>query len=163
MRTKHYQMKHITRPSFGLTLSIALVVAACATSQGATRPNIVIIMSDDMGWGDLGCYGGEIRTPNLDKLASKGLRFTQFYNTGRCCPTRAALMTGLYSHQAGVGHMTTDRGYDSYRGELNQRCVTIAEVLRPAGYRTYGVGNGQSYFSPSSFVLSERCHLPTRF
>ncbi|KAB2650245.1 MAG: arylsulfatase [Verrucomicrobia bacterium] len=123
-----------------LALCIALVIGTCGQAPGATRPNIVIILSDDMGWGDLGCYGGEIRTPNLDKLASKGLRFTQFYNTGRCCPTRAALMTGLYSHQAGVGHMTSNRGYRGYQGELNNRCVTIAEVLRPAGYSTYGVG-----------------------
>src|SRR6266446_5089687 len=104
------------------------------------RPNIVIILADDMGFSDLGCLGGEIRTPQLDKLASKGLRFTQFYNTARCCPTRAALLTGLYSHQAGVGHMTENRGRDGYRGELNNQCVTIAEVLRPAGYRTYAVG-----------------------
>ncbi|MSR65758.1 MAG: arylsulfatase [Pedosphaera sp.] len=123
-----------------LVLTIALILAVRVTTSAATRPNIVVIMSDDMGWSDLGCYGGEIRTPNLDQLASNGLRFTQFYNTGRCCPTRAALMTGLYSHQAGVGHMTVNRGYPGYSGELNNRCVTIAEVLRPAGYSTYGVG-----------------------
>lgn len=113
----------------------------CFPAQPKTqRPNIVIILCDDMGWSDLGCYGGEIRTPNLDKLAANGLRFTQFYNTARCCPTRAALLTGLYSHQAGIGHMTGDRGFEAYRGELNRRCVTIAEVLRPAGYGTYAVG-----------------------
>jgi len=123
-----------------LAVSILLLFATSATAPAAPRPNIIIIMSDDMGWGDLGCYGGEIRTPNLDRLASRGLRFTQFYNTGRCCPTRAALLTGLYSHQAGVGHMTGNRGYPAYQGELNNRSVTIAEVLRPAGYRTYAVG-----------------------
>lgn len=131
--TKHFA---ITR----LALSLALVLAECTAALGATKPNIVIVMADDMGWSDLGCYGGEIRTPNLDKLARNGLRFTQFYNTGRCCPTRAALLTGLYSHQAGVGHMTGNRGYEAYSGELNNRCVTIAEVLRPAGYSTYAVG-----------------------
>ena len=73
-------------------------------------PNIVVIMSDDMGFSDLGCYGGEIATPNLDRLAADGLRFTQFYNTARCCPTRACLLTGLYPHQAGVGHMMEDKG-----------------------------------------------------
>ena len=72
-----------------------------------------------MGFSDLGCYGGEIRTPNLDALAAGGLRFTQFYNTARCCPTRASLLTGLYPHQAGVGHMMEDRGYHGYRGDLN--------------------------------------------
>lgn len=89
-----------------------------------------------MGYSDLGCYGGEIATPVLDRLAAGGLRFTQFYNTGRCCPTRASLLSGLYPHQAGVGHMMQDRGHDGYRGELNRQCVTIAEVLREAGYAT---------------------------
>jgi arylsulfatase len=104
------------------------------------QPNIVLIMADDMGYSDIGCYGGEIRTPNLDGLATGGLRFTQFYNTARCCPTRASLMTGLYQHQAGVGHMMNDKGYDGYRGDLNNRCVTIAEVLKQAGYSTYMSG-----------------------
>ena len=102
------------------------------------RPNIVLIMADDMGYSDIGCYGGEIDTPNLDKLAAGGLRFTQFYNTARCCPTRASLLTGLYPHQAGMGWMTgTDLKYEGYRGDLNHRCVTIAEVLRESGYATY--------------------------
>ncbi|MEM9017165.1 MAG: arylsulfatase [Verrucomicrobiota bacterium] len=101
------------------------------------RPNIVLIMSDDMGWSDIGCYGGEIETPVLDALAKDGLRFTQFYNTGRCCPTRASLLTGLYAHQAGIGHMMEDKGFLAYRGDLNRESVTIAEALRPAGYRSY--------------------------
>jgi len=104
------------------------------------RPNIVLIMSDDMGYSDIGCYGGEINTPNLDKLAAGGLRFTQFYNAARCCPTRAALLTGLYQHQTGVGHMMDDKGYDGYRGDLNNNCVTIAEVLKQVGYSAYMVG-----------------------
>src|SRR5947209_9291984 len=118
-------------------IAAATALLALAYGTGATRaaeqPNIVVILCDDMGFSDLGCYGGEIRTPNLDRLAANGLRFTQFYNTARCCPTRAALLTGLYSHQAGVGHMTEDRGFDGYRGDLNDRCATIAEVLGPAG------------------------------
>lgn len=112
----------------------------CAATHAADRPNIVLIMSDDMGFSDLGCYGGEIQTPTLDRLAAGGLRLTQFYNTARCCPTRASLLTGLYPHQAGIGHMMDDRGRDGYRGDLNRRCVTIAEALRPAGYGTYAVG-----------------------
>src|SRR5262245_46583800 len=104
------------------------------------RPNIIIIMSDDMGWSDIGCYGSEIDTPNLDSLASNGLRFTQFYNNGRCCPTRASLLTGLYPHQAGIGHMMEDRGQDGYQGDLNRNSATIAEALKPAGYATYAVG-----------------------
>ncbi len=93
-------------------------------------------MGDDLGFSDIGCYGGEIETPNLDRLAANGIRFTQFYNGARCCPTRASLLTGLYAHQTGVGHMMNDYGLPSYRGDLNQQCVTIAEVLKTAGYTT---------------------------
>ena len=107
-----------------------------ALGAATRRPNIVLIMVDDMGFSDIGCYGGEISTPNLDRLAAGGLRFTQFYNTARCCPTRASLLTGLYPHQAGVGHMVDNKGHPSYQGYLNDRCVTIAEALKLAGYRT---------------------------
>lgn len=74
------------------------------------RPNIVLIMADDMGYSDVGCYGGEIPTPNIDRLAQKGVRYTQFYNSGRSCPTRASLLTGLYPQQAGIGAMSEDPG-----------------------------------------------------
>ena len=123
-------------------LVLALILASGATLGAAepSRPNILVILGDDMGYSDLGCYGGEIATPNLDALASNGVRFTQFYNTARCCPTRASLLTGLYPHQAGMGHMTNDRGHDGYRGVLNRQSVTIPEVLNPAGYRSYMVG-----------------------
>ncbi|HEY1377683.1 MAG TPA: arylsulfatase [Gemmataceae bacterium] len=103
----------------------------------AAKPNILLIVADDLGYSDLGCYGGEIHTPNLDKLAADGLRLTQFYNCARCCPSRACLMTGLYPHQAGVGNMTADQGWPGYRGHLNDQCFTIPEVLRTADYRTY--------------------------
>jgi len=106
----------------------------------AERPNIIIIMVDDMGFSDIGPYGSEIPTPHLDQLAAGGVRFSQFYNTGRCCPTRASLLTGLYSHQAGVGWMTSDQGKPGYAGRLNQGCVTIAEVLGPTGYFTAMTG-----------------------
>lgn len=121
-------------------LKAVLLIALSSTTAAAEKPNIVLIMADDMGYTDIGCYGSEINTPVLDGLAGNGLRFTQFYNTSRCCPTRAALLTGLYSHQAGIGLMTGDRGYDAYRGDLNRRCVTIAEALRPNGYRNYMSG-----------------------
>ena len=121
----------------------ALPGPAPATNAAvAPRPDILLIMSDDMGFSDLGCYGSEIHTPNLDALAGNGVRFGQFYNTARCCPTRASLLTGLYPHQAGMGHMT-GRGSgqdDGYAANLNRRCVTIPEVLRPAGYGTYMCG-----------------------
>jgi arylsulfatase A-like enzyme len=112
-----------------------------ASSSAADRPpNILLILADDLGYSDLGCYGGEIRTPNLDALATGGLRFTQFYNCTRCCPSRASILTGLYPHQAGVGAMTGDQGQPGYRGSLQPNCVTIAQVLKAAGYRTAMVG-----------------------
>ncbi|MEM9364948.1 MAG: arylsulfatase [Planctomycetota bacterium] len=112
----------------------------CPDIANAERPNIIYILSDDMGYSDIGCFGSEIETPNLDQLAADGIAMTQFYNTARCCPTRASLLTGLYPHQAGIGHMMSDRGHDGYRGDLNRNCVTIAEVLGSAGYRTYMAG-----------------------
>jgi arylsulfatase A-like enzyme len=121
-------------------------VAPAATVE--KRPNVILIMVDDMGFSDLGCYGGEIHTPNIDALAAGGVRFTQFHNMGRCCPTRAMLMTGLQPHQAGIGHMTREfEGKptgpdipDAYRGDLNDRCVTLAQVAKSAGYRTMMAG-----------------------
>lgn len=104
------------------------------------KPDIILILADDMGYSDLGCYGGEIPTPNLDALGYQGIRFTRFYNAGRCCPTRASLLTGLHPHQAGIGHMLTDRNLPGYRGDLGENCVTVAQVLRESGYRNYGVG-----------------------
>jgi arylsulfatase A-like enzyme len=124
-----------------IACGIAIACAGIANPTfAADRPNIIYIMSDDMGFSDIGCYGGEIETPNLNALADGGVRFTQFYNTARCCPTRASLMSGLYPHQAGVGHMMNDRGFEGYRGDLNRQCVTIPEVMKTAGYRTYMAG-----------------------
>ena len=129
----------------GLVLAVVAWSSAGATTAAAevlppTRPNIVVILVDDMGFSDLGCTGGEIPTPHLDALAAEGLTFTRFYNTGRCCPTRASLLTGLYPHQAGVGYMTDDEGLPGYRGRLGDGCVTIAESLRDAGYFTCMAG-----------------------
>lgn len=123
-----------------LTMGAVTFPASAATL--APRPNIVLILADDLGWSDLGCYGSEIKTPNLDALAAGGVKFTQFYNSARCCPTRASLLTGLYPHQAGVGNMNNDRGpeFPGYRGTLAADAVTIPEVLRTAGYKTYMVG-----------------------
>src|SRR5688572_25803846 len=108
-----------------LVVFCVAILNASVVHAAAPRPNIVVILADDVGYSDIGCYGGEIQTPNLDRLASNGLRFTQFYNTARCCPTRAALLSGLYPHQAGVGYMTSNNGFDGYSGELNRRCATI--------------------------------------
>jgi arylsulfatase A-like enzyme len=124
---------HITRMVIA-AVAILLIPQWVAAQQG--RPNIIIILADDMGFSDPGCFGGEIHTPNIDKLAAQGVRFSQFYNMARCCPTRASLLTGLYPHQAGIGTMNQNLGRPAYQGELNDRCVTIAEVLREAGYHT---------------------------
>ncbi|WP_224070640.1 arylsulfatase [Arachidicoccus terrestris] len=109
---------------------------AVAGNDKDKRPNIIIILADDMGYSDPGCFGGEIHTPNIDWLAQNGVRFTDFYNTSRCCPTRASLLTGLYNEQAGIGEMTTDQHQPGYRGYLTENTVTIAEVLKSAGYQT---------------------------
>ena len=145
MSKNRYARRHfLSDIGIGTAALAATGCAATARRFGVTgvdqRPNIVLIMSDDMGFSDLGCYGGEIQTPNLDALAHDGLRFTQFYNTARCCPSRASLLTGLYSHQTGVGHMMEDRGLQGYRGDLNCNCVTIADVLGASGYSTYMAG-----------------------
>ncbi|MFW6277074.1 MAG: arylsulfatase [Prolixibacteraceae bacterium] len=133
-------MKH----NYLLILIFFLPLLGCESNQNengsAERPNIILIMSDDMGYSDIGCYGSEIETPVLDGLAANGVRFSQFYNTARCCPTRASLLTGLYPAQTGMGFMTSDEGEPGYRGEIGNQCVTIAEVLKPVGYRTYMSG-----------------------
>ena len=108
--------------------------------QAQGSPNILIILADDLGYSDLGCYGGEIRTPVLDALAADGLRFTRCYNSSRCCPSRASLLTGLYPHQAGIGRFVGNGKLPGYRGRLTENCVTIAEALKPIGYVSYASG-----------------------
>ncbi len=129
---------------FTSVLTTAVMVAslglATNSARAADAPNIVLIMSDDMGFSDIGCYGGEINTPNLDQLAKSGVRFSQFYNTSRCCPTRAALLSGVYQHQAGIGLMTGEKNLPGYRGEFGRNVVSIAEALSTAGYRRYMAG-----------------------
>ena len=123
-----------------LSLFLSLFFSMIAKSS----PNVIVVLVDDMGYSDLGSFGGEVRTPHLDRLAKNGLRFTQNYNSARCCPSRAALLTGLYSHQAGIANFTgrdsTDRLGPAYLGKLNKQCMTLAEVLQGVGYSTYGVG-----------------------
>jgi arylsulfatase A-like enzyme len=135
-----------------LAAVLCLSAVSAVHAADAKRPNIVVILADDMGFSDLGCYGSEIHTPNLDRLAAHGVRFTQFYNGARCCPTRSALLTGLYCHQAGVGHMVEDKGFPAYQGKLNDKCVTLAEVLKTAGYHTAMSGKWH--------VGEERPHWP---
>ena len=141
----HLDRRQFLRFAAGATAAAALPLGCGSApepkSTASDKPNIVVIMADDMGFSDIGCYGGEIETPNINALAEGGLRFRQFYNTARCCPTRAALLTGLYQHQAGVGHMMEAYFKDggvipSYQAKLNRECVTFGEALRPAGYTT---------------------------
>ncbi len=154
-------MRSVSRRQFirmlagGAAALAAPAAAGMSFAAQSKRPNIILIMCDDMGFSDIGCYGSEIPTPNIDRLAREGMRFTQFYNGARCCPTRASLLTGLYAHQAGIGHMVRNLEAQlgpAYRGYLNERCVTIAEALRPAGYRTLMVGKWH--------VGEERPHWP---
>jgi arylsulfatase len=149
-------MKHL-RP---LLCALPLILAGQLDAAPAKRPNLIIILSDDMGYSDLGSYGGEIATPNLDQLARDGVRFTQFYNAARCCPSRASLLTGLYPHQAGIGHMVENRGFEAYRGNLNRQSVTLAEVLKPSGYRTYAVGKWHVTPGKTPAALADKANWP---
>ena len=109
-------------------------------SLHSERPNIILILADDMGYSDLGSFGSEIETPNLDRLAYNGVRFTHFYNTSRCCPTRASILTGMYQHQVGYGSMDSDLGYPSYQGRFRDGVVTVAQLLQQDDYRTMMLG-----------------------
>lgn len=122
------------------TISTLALISAHAGAQNESRPNIIVILADDLGYSDLGCYGSEIQTPNLDKLAQQGIRFNSFYNASRSCPSRASLLTGLYSHEAGIGRMTFNENLPGYKGQLTENGVTIAELLKEAGYQTGMIG-----------------------
>jgi arylsulfatase A-like enzyme len=150
------RLSSLCRRLFLIAMLLGLSSMPLLSARADERPNIVIVMVDDMGFSDIGCYGSEIPTPNLDALAANGLRFTQFYNTGRCCPTRASLLTGLYAHQTGVGHMTGDYGVPGYRGALNNRCVTIGDVARSAGYMSLATGKWHVGHSESSMLPRAR-------
>lgn len=130
------------RTLLGASALATALIGLPAAAEARARPNIVVILVDDMGFSDIGSYGSEIPTPNLDALAAGGLRFTQFYNNARCSPSRAALLTGAYPHQAGQGHLEAIAvpGSKGLHGKLADRVVTIAEVLRPAGYLTAMAG-----------------------
>ena len=149
-----------------LVLIVSISLVQCEPNkvedQESDRPNIIIILADDMGYSDLAPYGGEINTPNLTSLAKNGMKFTQFYNAARCCPTRASLLTGNYPHETGIGHMTNppsdvnghNYGVPEYQGKLNSNVVTISEVLRQAGYATLMSGKWHlSFFDKNQWPL----------
>jgi arylsulfatase len=128
-----------------LSLAILLIFSAFQLSfiksNESGKPNIILILVDDMGFSDLGFMGSGIETPNIDKLAAGGVLLNHFYNTGRCAPTRASLLTGQYAHNTGLGWMpVSNLGHPGYTGDMNQQSITIAQVLKPAGYSTYMTG-----------------------
>ena len=122
-----------------LTL-LGLFLGSCSENRKNEPPNILLIVADDLGYSDLGCFGGEVETPQLDNLASDGVLMTRFYTTGRCCPSRTSILTGLYPHRAGLGHMIRDLGQPGYRGRVSDDAITIAQVLQQSGYRTFMSG-----------------------
>ena len=122
------------------TAMTMLSFSSAASAAAPPRPNVLLILADDLGFSDIGCYGSEIHTPNIDALAAEGLKFTQFHNGSRCCPSRASLLTGLYAQQTGVGLMTGNDHQPGYTGSLNDHCVTLAQVLHSAGYQTFMAG-----------------------
>ncbi|MEM8954387.1 MAG: arylsulfatase [Verrucomicrobiota bacterium] len=130
-------LAYLIMKEIGLVFVVFFLVLGIVPVSGAERPNILIIVADDLGFSDLGCYGGEIETPNLDRLAAGGIRLAQFYTMARCCPSRASILTGQYPHRVGLGHMTQDIGRPGYRGRLSENARTIAQVLEPAGYRSF--------------------------
>jgi arylsulfatase len=135
------------------TVTGCSLAGAPATGSGArtaSRPNVILVLVDDMGFGDLGIMGSEIRTPHIDSIATQGVLLSSMYNGARCCPTRAALLTGMYAHRAGIGHMGADLGTPNYQGYLKDDAATVAELLRSAGYRTLMAGKwhvGRDYYS----------------
>lgn len=134
---------NVLLPIAGLATILAPQAASAQAVSPQTndnRPNIVLILVDDMGYSDIGCFGSEISTPNIDRLANEGIRMTQFYNAARSCPSRAALLTGMYHHKTGIGAMTNNFGLPAYQGFLNQQCLTLAEGLKTGGYSTYMSG-----------------------
>ncbi len=124
-----------------LATAFLATTAGHAIAGDHTKPHIILILCDDMGFSDLGCYGSEIQTPNIDSLANAGIRFSQFKNTGRSCPSRASLLTGRYQHEVGMGWMAeVDEHRPGYRGQISSDYPTIAEILRNCGYATYMSG-----------------------
>ncbi len=137
-----------------LFLIALLVVIQFQLLAQKKQPNIIVILADDLGFSDIGAFGSEIKTPNLDKLAKNGLIIKQFYNAGRCCPSRASLLTGLYPHQAGIGDMVQDKGFPAYQGYLNEHCITIGQALKQAGYNTIVSGKWHVGLVPSAWAVN---------
>jgi arylsulfatase A-like enzyme len=134
-------------------IALAAHAAAPKSETPDPKPNILIILADDMGFSDAGCYGGEIQTPNLDRLAANGLRFTQFYNTARCWPTRSALLTGYYPQQIRM---------DPPQGRLPGWARLLPTYLKPLGYRSYHSGKWHVNGAPSTNSQARRANRSAR-
>lgn len=150
---------------FDKRLYLALLVFVFGTTyaqhkkENTKKPNVIVILTDDMGFSDIGCFGSEIKTPNIDKLAAKGISFTHFYNTARCSPSRAALMTGLYPHQAGMGFLSNyNFDEEGYVDDLSKKAVTMAEVFKQAGYATYM--SGKWHMNKEKSIPNDRSNWP---
>ncbi|MHC4385983.1 MAG: sulfatase-like hydrolase/transferase, partial [Planctomycetota bacterium] len=150
-KQRSYRIAHRRFPQFfsRVALSILVILAFSAVFVAAAgqekRPNILLVVVDDMGYSDIGCFGGEIRTPAIDALAESGLRMTNYYVAPTCSPARSMLMSGTDNHLAGLGSMketlaANQKGKPGYEGHINDRVVTIASLLRDAGYHTYMAG-----------------------
>ena len=154
---KEYPMPFLYRYTFIVVLAFALGALGCSPGGAADpKPNILLLVADDMGWTDLGSFGGEIETPNLDALALRSVKFTGFYTSVSCSPTRSMLLTGTDNHIAGLGNMRElltpeQRGKPGYEGHLNSRVVSLAEVLRAGGYHTYMAGKWHLGDEPEFF------------
>jgi len=148
----------------GSALGFFLETESTVSGQETTgKPDIILILADDLGYSDIGCQGGEIKTPNIDRLADEGARFTAASNTARCCPSRASLLTGAYAHRVGLGWMTqVDQGRPSYHGDLAADCVTVPEVLASVGYRSFMSGKWHLTAERNSQSLPASESWPTR-
>lgn len=149
-------MKKIAFLGFGILLSsffLAFISQTKIKIEAENKPNIVLIMADDMGFSDLGCYGSEISTPNLDRLAAEGTRLKQCYNNGICAPSRTSLLTGQYPHKAGIGFFNRDLGLPAYQGYLNKESLTLGEALKTGGYTTIMSGKWHVGNEPDKWPL----------
>ena len=147
-------------------LSVIIVVCFSSPLLARERPNILLVVADDMGWTDLGSFGSEIDTPNLDALAQRGVKFTDFHTSVSCSPTRSMLLSGTDNHIAGLGNMgemlaPKQRGKPGYEGYLNDRVVSLAEVLRTGGYHTYMAGKWHLGHEPESFPYARGFDRPS--
>ena len=144
-----------------LLTALSLLLSLTVNGSQAKRPNIVLILADDLGFSDIQPYGSEISTPNLTRLAVQGLRFSNYHTSASCAPTRAMLLTGVDSHRAGVANiaeaLTPAQAYSPfYRGTLNHKDVTIATLLKDAGYHTYMSGKWHLGYEDKSLMPINR-------